>query len=178
MSIGLESRMAATADDAFLPSIDTADFRHVLGHFASGVTVVTSTSGGEPVGFACQSFFSVSLDPPLIGLCAGKGSTTWPRIRRSGHFCVNILGEHQSELSRAFAVSGGDKFRGVDWTPSRLDNPRLHGALAWIDCEIHDEYDAGDHVIVMGRVNALDVAEDENHRPLLFFRGGYGGLNA
>jgi flavin reductase (DIM6/NTAB) family NADH-FMN oxidoreductase RutF len=174
VTIGLSARVTATAVTAAGPSIDAADFRHVLGHFASGVTVVTSMSEGEPVGFACQSFFSVSLEPPLIGFCAGGSSTTWPKIRRSGHFCVNILGEQQSDLCRTFAVSGADKFRDVRWARSRHGNPRLHDVLAWIDCEVHGEYDAGDHVIVIGRVQALEVAQEDGPRPLLFFRGGYG----
>src|ERR1700728_869398 len=100
-----------------MSGFDQARFREVLGHFATGITIVTATDEGEPVGFSCQSFAALSLDPPMVILAPAKSSTSWPRIARAGSFCVNILGEHQESICRAFAVSGGDKFDGVEWTP-------------------------------------------------------------
>lgn len=153
------------------PPFHTTHFRNVLGHFCSGVTIVTSLDAGEPVGFACQSFQSLSLRPPLVSFAPSLTSTTWPRIKRSGRFAVNVLAEGQHDLCRTFAVSGADKFAGVDWSPSRSGSPVLAGALAWIDCEIVNEYEAGDHVIVVGRVDALDA--EPAARPLLFFRSAF-----
>jgi 3-hydroxy-9,10-secoandrosta-1,3,5(10)-triene-9,17-dione monooxygenase reductase component len=151
-------------------AIRPATMREVLGHFASGVTVVTGMDGPRPTGFACQSFHALSLDPPLICLCAGKSSTTWPRIRSSGRFAVNILGAHQEELSRTFATSGADKFAGVDWSPSPLGSPLLDSAIGWVDCTVADVHDGGDHDIVVGRVAGLSASGND---PLLFFRGAY-----
>jgi flavin reductase (DIM6/NTAB) family NADH-FMN oxidoreductase RutF len=157
------------------PSIDQAHFRNVLGHFGSGVAIITSIDGGEPVGMAVQSFSSLSLDPPYVFFAPATTSTSWPRIRTTGRFCANVLSEDQEELSRGFAVSGGDKFAGVSWHESANGSPILDGCLAWIDCVIETEHEGGDHSIVVGRVLELDVERDG--RPLLFFRGGYGRLS-
>jgi 3-hydroxy-9,10-secoandrosta-1,3,5(10)-triene-9,17-dione monooxygenase reductase component len=156
------------------PGFDDAHFRTVLGHFGSGVAIITSLEGDEPVGMAVQSFSSLSLDPPYIMFAPAKTSTSWPRIQATGRFCANVLSEDQEPLSRSFAVSGGDKFAGVAWHRSGHDTPILDGVLAWIDCVIETEHDAGDHTIVVGRVLELDV--ERHGRPLLFFRGGYGRL--
>lgn len=147
-------------------------FRDVLGRFASGVTVVTSTSADEPVGMTCQSFSSVSLDPPLVLFCPAKTSRSWPRIQRSGRFCVNLLAHDQSELSNMMASRGTDKFAGLDWRPSpATGSPLFDGILGYVDCTIHAVHEAGDHFIVVGRVLELDVT-DVPH-PLLFFQGQY-----
>src|SRR5690242_9498339 len=106
--------MAMPTDTSVRPD----HFRQVLGHFCTGVTVVTGVDGGEPVGFACQAFAALSLDPPLVLFCPGTRSSTWRRIVRAGHFCVNVLAERQRELSRVFGTSGADKFAGVPWSPS------------------------------------------------------------
>ena len=155
--------------------IDEAHFREALGHFASGVTVVTAMEDGEPVGFTCQAFTSLSLDPPMVALAPAKSSTSWPRIAKAGAFCVNILGEHQEALCRSFAVSGGDKFRGVGWHPGSIGTPVLEGSLAWIECELGIIHDAGDHELVTGRVVDIGIGEG---RPLLFYRGGFGSFRA
>ena len=147
-------------------------FRDVLGRFASGVTVVTSTSDDEPVGMTCQSFSSVSLDPPLVLFCPAKTSRAWPRIQRSGHFCVNLLAHGQSELSNTMASRGIDKFAGLTWQPSpATGSPLFDGILGYVDCTIHAVHEAGDHYIVVGRVLELD-STDVPH-PLLFFQGRY-----
>jgi 3-hydroxy-9,10-secoandrosta-1,3,5(10)-triene-9,17-dione monooxygenase reductase component len=153
--------------------IDAAHFRTVLGHFPTGVTVVTAMGDDGPAGLAVGSFFSVSLHPPLVGFCPNKASSNWPAIKAAGVFCVNILAEDQEDLCRVFAAKGGDKFSGIGWHPSSTGSPRLNDVLAWIDCEIDAVHDAGDHEVCIGRVRELDV---ERHRegPLVFFRGGYG----
>lgn len=153
---------------------DEASFRTVLGHFATGVTIITAMDGNEPVGISANSFTSVSLDPPLVLFCAAKDSTTWPRIKVAGKFTVNVLNEHQEDVSRVFATKGADRFSRIGWRESSAGSPVLHDSLAYIDCEIEDEHDAGDHVIVVGRVLELGVLSEDG--PLLFFRGGYGRL--
>ncbi|PTM98078.1 MULTISPECIES: flavin reductase family protein [unclassified Streptomyces] len=156
--------------------VDQTEFRRVLGSFATGVTVITApgTPGEEaPAGFACQSFSSLSLDPPLIAFMVGRTSTTWPRIARAGAFCVNILATDQGDLCRAFAVSGTDKFAGVPYDASPTSgSPRLTGTLAWIDCTIHAVHTGGDHLIVVGRVNALGTGAG-GEAPLLFHKGRF-----
>jgi 3-hydroxy-9,10-secoandrosta-1,3,5(10)-triene-9,17-dione monooxygenase reductase component len=148
-------------------------FRQVLGHFCTGVTVVTGVDGGEPVGFACQAFAALSLDPPLVLFCPGRRSGSWHRIARAGHFCVNVLAEGQHELSRIFGISGTDKFAGVPWSASPSGAPVLDGVLTWVDCDIETVHEAGDHHVVIGRVRALGPYRDG--RPLLFYRGRYTG---
>jgi flavin reductase (DIM6/NTAB) family NADH-FMN oxidoreductase RutF len=156
------------------PAFDTARFRQVLGHFPTGVCVVAAFHEGRPVGMAIGSFFSISLEPPLVGFCAGKGSSTWPKLREAGRFCVSILGESQEEVSRRFASKDADKFAGLAWDQSPLGSPRLGGALGWIDCETSALHDAGDHEIVVGAVH--DLAVEAEGSPLVFFRGGYSSL--
>jgi flavin reductase (DIM6/NTAB) family NADH-FMN oxidoreductase RutF len=150
---------------------DTGRFREVLGHFATGVTIVTAMEGTEPVGFTCQAFTSLSLDPPMVALAPGKNSTSWPRIAAAGSFCVNILADDQEALGRDFAVSGGDKFAGVGWRPAGNGAPVLDGALAWVECDFELAHDAGDHELVLGRVRDMGVSRG---KPLVYYRGGFG----
>lgn len=151
---------------------DSARYRQVLGHFATGVTVITAISEGAPTGLAVGSFSSLSLDPPLVLFCADKSSSTFPKIREAGVFCVNVLAEDQEGLCRAFAAKGGNKFEGIGWHKSGTGCPVLDGVLAWIDCEIAEIVEEGDHYVVVGRVQDLEVTHEGG--PLLFFRGGYG----
>jgi len=153
------------------PAIDQALFRRTLGHFCSGVTVVTSLDGGDPVGFACQSFAALSLDPPLVLFCPRTGSASWRRIQRTGHFCVNVLTEDQRDVSRIFGTSGPDKFAGLAWSASPGGAPILDGVLTWVDAVIEDVHEAGDHQVVIGRVTGL--GECAPARPLLFYRSRY-----
>jgi 3-hydroxy-9,10-secoandrosta-1,3,5(10)-triene-9,17-dione monooxygenase reductase component len=152
------------------------DFRDVLGHFATGVTIITATDAEGPAGVAANSFTSVSLDPPLVLFCVARTSTTWPRIERARKFAVNILGEHQEELSRLFALKGADRFGQTEWHIGVGGSPVLHDVLAYIDCEFWAEYDGGDHIIVVGKVLDLGITHDAG--PLVFFRGRYGRLSA
>jgi 3-hydroxy-9,10-secoandrosta-1,3,5(10)-triene-9,17-dione monooxygenase reductase component len=149
-------------------------FRDVLGRFASGVTVVTSMSGGAPVGMTAQSFSSVSLNPPLVLFIPAKSSRAWPAIQRSGKFCVNFLAHGQEELSNTMASRGVDKFEGVSWSPSpETGSPLLEGTLGYVDCQIHTVHEAGDHYVVIGRVLNLDMTDSGAAEPLLFFQGQY-----
>ena len=154
--------------------IDPMLYRKVLGHFPTGVTVVASHDGERAVGLAIGSFFSISLDPPLVGFCVANTSSTWPVMETVGSFGVSILAEDQHETSGRFASKAEDKFEGITWDPAPVTgSPLIHGAVAHIDCELHSSVVAGDHTVVVGLVRALDV-----HRadvgPLLFFKGAYG----
>jgi 3-hydroxy-9,10-secoandrosta-1,3,5(10)-triene-9,17-dione monooxygenase reductase component len=156
-----------------MTAIDEAQFRSVLGHFASGVVIVTGMSDGTPCGFTCQSFFSVSLDPPLVAIAPGKASASWPKVSSQGEICINMLEAGQEGLARTFAVSGAEKYLSVDWEPAKNGAPRLHGCLAWIDCRIAAIHDAGDHHLVVAEVSDLESADGS---PLLFYRGSFGLL--
>jgi 3-hydroxy-9,10-secoandrosta-1,3,5(10)-triene-9,17-dione monooxygenase reductase component len=154
---------------------DAGLFRSVLGHFCSGVTVVAGLGPDGPYGLTCQAFSSLSLDPPLVLFSAARTSTSWPRIRAVGVFSVNILAEHQEQVSVQMSRSGADKFAGVEWDLTPLGAPRLAGTAAWLDCTRHAEYDGGDHTIVVAAVHHLAAASQV--RPLLFHRGRYATLD-
>jgi 3-hydroxy-9,10-secoandrosta-1,3,5(10)-triene-9,17-dione monooxygenase reductase component len=159
--------------EADAPSFDTARYRQVLGHFCTGVTIVTAVEQGQPVGFTAQSFTSVSLEPPLVAMCPGAEIMSWPHIRQAGVFAANILAHDQEVLCRRFATRGADKFEGIGWQRSHATgSPVLDGVLAWVDTRIEAVHHAGDHLIVVGRVVDLDVTREAS--PLLFYRGGYG----
>jgi 3-hydroxy-9,10-secoandrosta-1,3,5(10)-triene-9,17-dione monooxygenase reductase component len=164
--VGTVAAVHAIDDGDLTPQL----MRAVLGHFCTGVVVVTAVTD-HPVGFTCQSFTSLSLVPPLISFNPARTSTTWPLIRAAGRFCVNVLAHDQDELSELFARSGVDRFAGLQWVTSPLGSPILPDVSAWIDCELAAEYDGGDHTIVVGRVRALE-AYPERH-PLIFYRGRY-----
>jgi 3-hydroxy-9,10-secoandrosta-1,3,5(10)-triene-9,17-dione monooxygenase reductase component len=155
------------------PPFDSAKFRQVLGHFPTGVTVVTAAPDDGPVGLAVGSFASVSLDPPLVAFFPSRDSSSWPRMEATGSFCVNILAADQEQVCRRFASREADKFEGLGWRPAGSGAPLLDGVLAWIDCDIEAATEAGDHFCVLGRVRELEVGTAEAG-PLLFFRGGYG----
>ncbi len=155
------------------PGAEPERFRQVLGHFCTGVTVITSVdSDGIPSGFACQAFAALSLDPPLVLFCPSRSSATWPRIARAGHFCANVLTAGQRELARVFGTAGADKFAGVAWSPSASGAPVLAGVLTWVGCEVEAVHEAGDHHVVLGRVTELGPCD--TGQPLLFYRGRYG----
>jgi flavin reductase (DIM6/NTAB) family NADH-FMN oxidoreductase RutF/DNA-binding IclR family transcriptional regulator len=151
-------------------------FRHVLGHFPTGVVVVTAMHAESgPVGMAVGSFTSVSLDPPLVAFLPDRSSTSFPLIRDVGSFCINVLADDQEHVCRAFAARGGDKYGATGWHPAGSGAPVLDGVVAWIDCDVEQVLEAGDHYIVLGRVR--DLAVQNTTSPLLFFRGGYGGFS-
>jgi flavin reductase (DIM6/NTAB) family NADH-FMN oxidoreductase RutF len=153
--------------------VDPQSYRRILCHFLSGVAIVTGRGEDGPAGLAVNSFTAVSLDPPLVAFFPAIRSTSWPRIRAAGRFCVNILGHDQEEVCRRFAMSGADKFAGLSWSPSPSGSPLLEGCVAWIDCSLESEHPAGDHTLALGRVLSLAAAPDADH-PLAFYRGAYG----
>jgi len=159
-------------------AIEPFHFREALGHYASGITVITSLIEGEPIGFTCQSFYSVSMSPPLVSFSVMSCSASYPGIRQAGRFAVNILSGEQVGISNQFARKGTDKWRGVDWQLSPLGNPVIAGSLHWLDCEIHAEHAAGDHLIVIGEVKALRRQSAAAAQPLLYFKGQYCNLAA
>ncbi|MGO9050668.1 MAG: 3-hydroxy-9,10-secoandrosta-1,3,5(10)-triene-9,17-dione monooxygenase reductase subunit [Streptosporangiaceae bacterium] len=149
-------------------------FRQVFGHFCTGITVITAVDDGEPVGFSCQSFAALSLEPPLVLFCPARASATWPRVRRAGYFCANVLGAGQQDLASRFGRSGPDKFAGVAWSPATTGAPVLHGALIWAGCEIEAVHPAGDHLVAIGRV--LELGDCGSELPLLYYRSRYATL--
>jgi flavin reductase (DIM6/NTAB) family NADH-FMN oxidoreductase RutF len=170
---------APDSDTAF----DSGHFRTILGHFPTGVTVITGMAGDHPVGFTIGSFTSVSLDPPLVGFLPQTGSVTMDDIEASGSFCVNVLSDQQRDLCWKFAKSGTEstRFEGVDWHAAPSGSPILDRAVAWIDCSIEEIHTMGDHLFVLGRVAALDADADHDGQPpepLLFFKGTLGTFSA
>lgn len=147
------------------------EMRRVMGQFCSGITVVAGCDGDEPVGFACQSFASVSLEPPLVLFCVASASRSWPRIQASGSFAVNVLAEDQQEICARFGRSGEDKFAGLSWRRTEW-GPSIDGVLATVLCDIETVHRAGDHDVVIGRVRQLWTAGENG--PLVYFRGRYG----
>jgi len=164
--------MSAAADDP-APRVGPERFKEVMGRFATGVTVVTALDRGVPVGFTCQSFVPLSLEPPLVALAPARSSTSWPRMVSSGLFCVNVLSESQVDVGRAFARSGGDKYAGVSWHLGPSGSPVIEGALAVVACRLELVHEAGDHELVVGRV--LEVSASDA-LPLVFYRGSYAKL--
>jgi flavin reductase (DIM6/NTAB) family NADH-FMN oxidoreductase RutF len=151
-------------------AIDEARFRQALGHFASGVTVVTTEFEGTPYGLTVSAFSSLSLRPPLVLICIDKGVGTHDAIAQAGRFAVNVLSQDQEAVSRQFATRGPEKFAGMALTRGALRLPLLDGALARIECSLHATLDGGDHTIYVGLVEHAEINEGP---PLLYFRGGY-----
>jgi flavin reductase (DIM6/NTAB) family NADH-FMN oxidoreductase RutF len=158
--------------------LDSGSFRDALGHYASGITVIAGHDGFEPLGFTCQSFYSVSLTPPLISFSVMANSSTYPRIRKTGKFSVNVLSASQQSISDQFARKNSDRWRGVVWEMTADQNPIIEGALMWLDCRIAAEHQAGDHHIVIGEVTAMSPSPWHDGAPLLYFRGKYRHLHA
>jgi flavin reductase (DIM6/NTAB) family NADH-FMN oxidoreductase RutF len=167
-------------DGSTAAGVARAQFRRVLGHVPTSVVAVTAMGAdGVPHGMTVGSFTSVSLDPPLVGFLPARASTTFPRIRAAGRFCVNVLATDQRDACHAFAAAAADRFAELDWFPGPRGTPRLNGAIAWIDCVLKDVIDAGDHHFVLAEVAALEASAREStadSSPLIFFRGSYGGF--
>lgn len=155
------------------PTIESADYRSVLGQFPTGVTVVTSLAEDGPKGVAIGSFASISLDPPLVGFFLGTESSSGAAIQEAGHFCVNILAIDQKELCGVMASRSADKFDGVEWTPAPGSGaPVLPGTNAVIDCRLDQVIELGDHNLIVGRVLHLETIGESD--PMIFFKGQYG----
>jgi flavin reductase (DIM6/NTAB) family NADH-FMN oxidoreductase RutF len=156
--------------------IDSALFRTVLGHFPTGVTVVTAAGAGRPVGVAIGSFVSISLDPPLVGFFLGTGSGSWQPMEESGHFCVNVLSQDQQELCGIMASGSEAKFEGLEWVPApHTGAPILPDVHAVIDCTLEKVVEIGDHNLIVGRVRHLEVRRDA--APMVFYKGSYGSFD-
>jgi len=157
--------------------VDQLEFRRVMGHFATGVTIVTTHDGaGKLAGLTANAIASVSLDPPMVLVCVDKASDSYPGFGASKVFAVNILSNGQETLSRRFAKSGGDKFTGVGYRIGVTGAPLLSDTIAHLECRVRHELDAGDHTIYVGE--AVETAVSSEEDPLLYFRGGYRNLSA
>ena len=162
-----------------MDEFDSQAYRDTVGQYCTGVVIVTgNAAGNEPrneaghlVGFAAQSFVSLSLDPPLVAVCPARTSTSWPRIRATGHFCINVLADDQESISTVFAQAG--QAADVAWTTNATPAPILDGVIAYVECAVDAEHEAGDHTIVVGRVLGFETLRPRA-RPLLYFRGDYG----
>jgi len=160
---------------AFRPDLrgpDADSFRHVLGHYPTGVAVITAHPDSGPVGLSMNSFTSLSLEPPLVLFCPAKSSTTWPLLRAVGSLAINVLSAGQEELSRKFAAKAADRFSEASWSIGEHGAPLLHDALGWLECTVEAEYPAGDHTVVIARIERMGVHWDITE-PLVFFRGRY-----
>ena len=159
-----------------MAEFDDRALRDAMSNFCTGVVVATSVFEGAPVGFAAQSFISLSLDPPLVALCPAKTSSSWPKISASGQFGINILSASQKSICEAMAQSGGDKFAAFDWVRGNTGVPIFTGIIGCVECALIAEYEAGDHIIAVGAVKDFQIL-DESAAPLLFFRGAYGAIS-
>lgn len=155
-----------------MPDIDPSEFRHLLGHFATGVTIITlARPDGVPAGMTASSLASVSLQPPLVSVCIDRDAEIHPLMLEIDRWTVNILADDQETLSRRFAEPSQDRFAGVGYTTTATGLVLLNGALAHLECEPEARHDAGDHTLFIGRVVGGSAHEG---RPLLYYRGGYG----
>ena len=152
--------------------IDPRDFRNALGTYGTGVTIVTAMApDGNPYGVTCNSFASVSLNPPLVLWSLGMFSQGLPIFQNASHFVVNVLDVSQQELALKFAKSSGEKFDGVEWKPGLGNAPIIAGSVAQFQCRAVNRYYGGDHIIFLGAVEAYSYTGQE---PLLFARSGFG----
>ena len=153
--------------------IDPLHYRTVLGHYPTGVCVVTAPQANGPsAGMVIGSFTSVSLDPPLVGFFPDRSSASWARIEQAGQFCVNVLADDQQWVCSRFASRVEDKFDGVPHHLSDSGLPRIENSVAWIECDLDAIHETGDHYLVLGRVRSLIAHPDRS--PLLFHKGSYG----
>jgi flavin reductase (DIM6/NTAB) family NADH-FMN oxidoreductase RutF len=145
-------------------------FRHVMGHFATGVTILASRDqGGEPVGLTVNAFTSVSLDPPLVLVCIHREAEAHASILQAGHFGLSFLNSEQADLALTFAMADPrERFEGLEPEEGPAGSPLLPGSMAWVECEVEETYAGGDHSVILGRVVACEA---EGGDPLLFFKG-------
>ena len=152
-------------------AIDPRELRNAFSKFPTGVTIVTSCeANGMPRGFTANSFTSVSLDPPLLLVCIHKRAASLPVFLESKAFAINVLGHHQKDTSGLFATRRADKFANTNWHSSKMGVPLIDGAVAWFECAYEQHVDAGDHIILIGRVNEFSYRDG---KPLGYVGGGY-----
>ena len=164
--------LAAPAPAAAAP--DARSFRDALSRFATGVAFVTAAPDGEPAGLIVNSLTSVSLEPPLVSFCPSRSSLTWSRMRRARRFGINVLGQQHERFAQHATPAGADRFAGLDWELGHTGVPLLTDALASLECETVAEHPAGDHWIVVGRIENLRISPIKD--PLVFFAGAFGAL--
>lgn len=158
------------------PGIDSAAFRELLGRFATGVTVLTTSSpAGDPLGMTANSLTSVSLDPPLVSVCIDHRAEMFRGLAAAEGFVINVLTSDQESVSRRFSGAREDRFQGVGYRTSEDGYPILEGVLAHMECTRHACFEAGDHTVFIGRVIGGHTGPG---RPLLFYRGGYAELES
>ncbi|WP_211259852.1 flavin reductase family protein [Streptomyces violens] len=177
MATAASAPAASSASASTENAVDQRAFRDVMGHLPTGVVAITGVEAetSQPAGMIVGTFQSLSLTPALVTFSVDRSSTSWPKIRSGGRFSASVLAEHQTDVCKALSRKSGDKFEGVEWVPSPEGSPQFLGASAWIDCEIEQELDGGDHVIVIGRVLRMDSGYSE---PLVFHKGKLGGYRA
>ncbi|MCA1832424.1 MAG: flavin reductase family protein [Actinomycetota bacterium] len=156
--------------------IDASELRRVMGHFATGVTVVTSMLDGRPCAMTANSVASVSLSPPLVMFCPDNESETRRGVEQSGFFAINILEEGSERISRDFSARGPKIWDGIGFHAEETGAPVFEDSLAWVDCSVFAQYPGGDHLIVVGEILRADAHAHGN--PLLFYRGGYHTLGS
>jgi 3-hydroxy-9,10-secoandrosta-1,3,5(10)-triene-9,17-dione monooxygenase reductase component len=164
--------MASAVTAPASPPLDARSFREAMGRFATGVAFVTGAPDGTPAGLIVNSLTSVSLEPPLISFCPARSSLTWSRMRRTGWFGVNVLRQQHERFAIRATPAGAERFAGLDWWVGRCGTPLLTDALTTLECEIVAEHPAGDHWIVIGRVEDLRTSFSKD--PLVFFAGAFG----
>ncbi|MBV9002496.1 MAG: flavin reductase family protein [Solirubrobacterales bacterium] len=168
--------MAAALPGPSLPPhdgrFDDRLFRQTLGRFATGVVLLTASIDGVPLGLVVNSFSSVSLHPPLVSFCVTRASLTWRRMRPVRRFGINVLAAHHADYVRRAAPPGADRFTDIEYRHSAAGTPILADAVAFIECKLEDEHEAGDHLIALGR--AEELLHNSGHEPLLFWNGSYG----
>jgi flavin reductase (DIM6/NTAB) family NADH-FMN oxidoreductase RutF len=157
--------------------LDKASFRHTMGHFASGVTIMTTTAGGRMHGMTVSAFASQSLDPLLILVSVERSTEMHKLVMASRAFAINILGQYAEGTARFFADNArleGAEFVDGAYHVGLSGAPLLDEAVAYLEATVDTTLEAGDHSIIVGRVTALEVARDDE--PLVYFRSGYRGL--
>jgi len=160
---------------AVTPAIQPDQYRAVMRHFPTGVAAICATdpASGRPCGLIVGTFQALSLNPALVTFSIARTSTSWPKIRRSARFSVNLLADGQQPACKALAGKSEDKFAAIEWNQSAYGTPHIAGSVGWIDCAVQQELDGGDHVLVIARV--LEMAADDGD-PLVFHGGRLGGF--
>lgn len=154
-----------------MTELDVGQLKRLLGCFAAGVTVVTTRDpGGRPVGMTVSAVASVSLDPPLLLVCIGRGSAVHAAMTAAEFFAINILSAGQSGLSRQFSQDRKERFKGVKWSEGVHGIPLLEGVVAQIVCRSWSSFEAGDHTVFFG---LIEQGDDFDHPPLIHFRSRY-----
>ena len=153
---------------------DSKEQRKIMGQFATGVTVASTTDGDSTWGMTANGVTSLSLDPPLVLLAVQRDSQSHEKFEQAGCYALNILSAEQQELSDRFAFKGPKDFSGLDVKRAETGAPILHDVLGWVDCKVVEILTGGDHDIFIGEIVAGECSEQGD--PLLYYAGGYGRM--